>query len=99
MISNEQRIIAIKKRLEALDPTFINIIDDSAKHAGHAGAQSGAGHFTLEIASAEFTGKTPVACHRMIYDAIGNLMGSEIHALSIKLNSFDNTALTLAVEN
>jgi len=84
MLNNEQRITAIKKRLETLEPTFINIIDDSAQHAGHTSAQGG-GHFTLEIAAAIFTGKTPVTCHRLIYDAIGNLMGSEIHALSIKI--------------
>lgn len=85
MMTNEQRIAAIKKRLETLEPTFIKVIDDSGKHAGHTGAASGAGHFTLEIAAAAFSGKNPIACHRIVYDAIGNLMGSEIHALSIKL--------------
>lgn len=84
-MNNQQRIQAIKNRLQALEPTELNIIDDSHKHIGHAGAQSGAGHFTLEIASAEFKGKNAVACHRLIYAAIGNLMGPEIHALSIKL--------------
>lgn len=86
-MTNEQRLIAIRKRLDVLEPSFINIIDDSAKHQGHLGAQSGAGHFTLEIAAPVFMGKTPLACHRLIYDAIGNLMGSEIHALVIKLVS------------
>jgi len=84
-MTNEQRIIAIQKRLAVLEPSFINVIDDSAQHSGHAGAQSGAGHFTLEISSPLFSGKTLVARHRMIYDAIGNLMGPEIHALSIQL--------------
>ena len=84
-MTNEQRIIAIQKRLAALEPSFINIIDDSAKHIGHAGASSGAGHFTLEISAPAFEGKTSIACHRMIYDAIGNLMHSEVHALAIKM--------------
>ncbi len=85
MLTNEQRIIAIRKRLDALEPTFMNITDDSAKHRGHAGAQSGGGHFSLEISAPVFAGKTPLTCHRMIYDALGNLMDTEIHALSIKV--------------
>ena len=85
MLSNEQRIIAIQKRLAVLEPSFIKVIDDSAKHVGHAGAASGAGHFTLEIAAPIFKGKTPITCHRLIYDAIGNLKGREINALTIIL--------------
>lgn len=85
MMTNEQRIDAIKKRLQVLDPLTLQVIDDSHKHVGHEGAKNGAGHFTLEILSQQFEGKTAVACHRLIYDAIGNLMGPEIHALAIKL--------------
>ena len=96
MMNNEQRIIAIQKRLQTLDPLSLNIIDDSQKHIGHEGAKNGAGHFTVEINSPQFKGKTAVACHRLIYGAIGNLMGAEIHALAIKLVT--NTS-TLKTEN
>ena len=85
MMNTEQRIEAITNRLQALEPTQLNIIDDGHKHVGHEGAKSGAGHFTIEIASKDFDGKNLVACHRLIYDALGNLIGPEIHAVAIKL--------------
>lgn len=81
----EHRIDAIRKRLACLNPTTLNITDDSHKHIGHEGAKSGGGHFTIEIASPLFSGKSKIACHRLIYDALGNLMGREIHAVSIQI--------------
>lgn len=67
----------------AFDPTFLNVIDDSPKHAGHAGAKEG-GHFAVEIVSAAFAGKKPLECHRMVYAALAPLKDS-IHALSIRV--------------
>ena len=69
-----------------LDPTEITITDDSQHHIGHAGAKSGGGHFSLHIAAPAFEGKSLVQCHRLIYDALGDLMKTHIHALSIHID-------------
>ena len=76
-------IDAMRARLAALEPTVIEIIDDSARYAGHAGAQSGGGHYRLSIVSPRFTGCRTMERHRLVYDALGPLMKREIHALSI----------------
>ncbi len=73
----------IRERLASLQPTVLELIDDSAKHAGHAGAASGGKHFQLRIISACFKDRPTLARHRMVYDALGSLMHKEIHALSI----------------
>ena len=75
----------MRKRLEqALAPSKLELRDDSAQHAGHAGAAPGGNtHWNLTIVSAEFTGKPTLARHRMIYAALGELMQNPIHALSI----------------
>ena len=69
--------------LAALQPTLIEIIDDSRQHVGHAGARDGGGHYRLRIVSAQFSGKSTLARHRMIYSALGEMMKHEIHALNI----------------
>jgi len=69
---------------EALAPTRLVIHDDSQSHAGHAGAKAGGGHFYATIVSSVFEGKTPVRRHQLVYEALGELMRSDIHALSIK---------------
>ena len=74
----------LRERLSALKPLRLELIDDSAKHAGHAGAKSGGGHYRLLIVSAEFSGKSTLARHRLVYDALDELMRSKIHALSIQ---------------
>ena len=74
----------LRERLSGLKPLRLELIDDSAKHAGHAGARSGGGHYRLLIVSAEFSGKSTLARHRLIYDALDELMRSKIHALSIQ---------------
>ena len=74
----------IRNRLSVLAPERIELIDDSHLHAGHAGARSGGGHYQLDIVSAAFVGKNTVARHRLIYDALGDMMRQEIHALSIQ---------------
>lgn len=82
-------IEAMRARLAALDPVSIEVIDDSAKHAGHAGAKGGGGHFRLTIVSPRFTGCRTMERHRLVYDALGPLMKREIHALSITARSPD----------
>ena len=76
-------IDAMRASLAALEPIAIEIIDDSAKHAGHAGARGGGGHFRLSIVSPRFAGCKTMERHRLVYDALGPLMKREIHALSI----------------
>lgn len=79
------RVTMIRERLTAaLAPQSIDVQDDSAAHAGHAGARSGGGHFTVTIVSAAFAGKSLVERHRMVYDALGAAMRDEIHALVIR---------------
>lgn len=73
----------LRERLASLAPLAIEIIDDSALHAGHAGAGQG-GHYRLRIVADAFSGKSTVARHRLVYAALGELMRSKIHALSIK---------------
>ncbi len=85
MMSPAERSDAIRERLEtALSPELIEIEDDSASHAGHEGAKAGGGHFNLTVVAAAFEGKSPIERHRMVYDAMGEMMQHEIHALSIK---------------
>ena len=74
----------LRERLAGLMPLRLELIDDSALHAGHAGARSGGGHYRLLVVSAEFSGQTTLARHRLIYNALGELMRSKIHALSIQ---------------
>ena len=77
------RIALIQERLSgALSPLALEVIDDSWQHAGHAGARSG-GHFTVNITSAAFEGKRLLQRHRLVYDALGEAMKTEIHALQI----------------
>lgn len=74
----------IRRRLGTLAPLRLDLEDESAKHAGHAGAAPGGNtHWKLTIVSDAFAGTNTVARHRMIYQALGELMQSPIHALSI----------------
>ena len=80
------RVEKIKCLLHAkLDPAELELHDDSQSHAGHAGArESGGGHFYATIVSSAFEGKTLIRRHQLVYEALGELMRTEIHALSIK---------------
>lgn len=79
------RIGRIRDRLhEALRPTVMEVVDESHLHAGHAGAQSGRGHYRLRIVSRQFEGLLPLARHRAVYEALGDMMETDIHALSIQ---------------
>jgi BolA protein len=81
----DERIDRIRARLtQALQPESLQIIDESAKHAGHAGAASGGGHFIVHIVAAAFQDKPLIQRHRLVYDALGDMLQSDIHALSIQ---------------
>lgn len=79
----------IRERLAVLDPISIEIDDDSALHAGHAGARSGGGHYRLTIVAECFQGKNTVARHRLVYDALGDLMRTRVHALAVRALTAD----------
>ncbi|BCO30328.1 BolA family transcriptional regulator [Thiohalobacter sp. COW1] len=80
-----ERVAMIRERLTAaLQPEDLEIQDDSARHAGHEGAKGGGGHFNVRIVSPAFAGRNLLERHRMVYDALGDAMHSEIHALSIQ---------------
>ena len=75
----------IEQRLsERLTPAHLDIQDDSAKHAGHRGATSAGGHYRVVIVSDEFEGRTLIERHRLVNEAVSDLFGSQIHALSMR---------------
>jgi BolA family transcriptional regulator, general stress-responsive regulator len=83
-MNNKEKTVSIEKLLkEKLAPSQLNIIDDSAKHIGHAG--EGKGHFTVEIASNQFENKSLIQCHRLVYQALDSMMEKHIHALCIRV--------------
>lgn len=79
----------IKERLSILQPISLSIKDDSAMHAGHAG-NTGGGHFTLSIVSSQFSQKSQIIRHRLIYQVLDDLIPLQIHALSILAISPDD---------
>lgn len=83
-MSAEPRIAAIRAALETVfHPEVLEIIDDSARHAGHAGARDGRGHFKVRIVAVAFAGQGLLARHRAVYAALGALMQTDIHALQV----------------
>jgi BolA family transcriptional regulator, general stress-responsive regulator len=82
---NAERIRRMREALQSLAPRTLEIVDDSAKHAGHVGARGGLGHFQLTISADALDGMMPVAAHRKIYAALGSMMQTDIHALSIAI--------------
>ena len=89
------RVKLIKHRIEqALNPSNLAIIDDSIQHSGHVGAiQSGVGNFNIRVVSKHFQDKSSIERHRLIYLALGDAMGTDIHALSIKAQTPEEAAL------
>lgn len=82
------RLSLIKQRLQtALSPQHLIVTDESEDHYGHAGAKSGGGHFSVEIIAEIFKQKSLMERHRLIYQALGELMDGEIHALRIRAKS------------
>lgn len=85
---NAHRIEQIRDALQqALAPSVIEVEDDSHRHAGHAGARDGRGHFNVHVVSERFAGMAPLARHRAVYAALGTLMETDIHALSIRAHT------------
>jgi BolA family transcriptional regulator, general stress-responsive regulator len=79
------RLDRLDSRLRAaLAPVDLEIIDDSHRHAGHAGAADGRGHFTIIVVSERFRGLPVVRRHRLVYEAVGDMMSTDVHALSIQ---------------
>ena len=72
----------IKNLLQALAPTSVDLIDESAQHAGHKG-NGGGGHYKLNITSSHFCGKSQIMRHRLVYQALADLIPHKVHALSI----------------
>lgn len=82
------RVKEIEQQLQArFQPTWLEVLDESAAHAGHAGANAdGFGsHFRVRIASTAFDGKSRVASHRLVYDAMQNFFAQGLHALAIEI--------------
>ncbi len=78
------RITRMREALaRELSPSHLNIEDESHRHKGHAGAADGRGHFRVQIVAAAFENKMPLARHRLVYAALGDMMTTDIHALSI----------------
>jgi BolA protein len=84
---NAERIARMREALQALAPEALEIRDDSHKHAGHEGARDGRGHFAVDIVSSAFAGLAPLARHRRVYAALGEMMQTDIHALQIVARS------------
>jgi BolA protein len=79
------RLERIRARITgALAPQQLDVIDESHKHVGHEGARDGRGHFRVRVVAEAFRGKPPLARHRMVYEAVGDLMQTDIHALAIE---------------
>jgi BolA protein len=78
------RIERLTGRLQALAPDHLEVIDESDRHAGHAGAADGRGHFSIVVMSKHFAGQSTLRRHRLVYEAVGDMMVTDIHALSIQ---------------
>jgi BolA family transcriptional regulator, general stress-responsive regulator len=75
----------MRRRLESLDPTRVELIDDSEMHRGHGGHNpAGESHFSLAIESAKFAGKSRIERQRMVHQALGEMVGNRVHALTIR---------------
>jgi BolA family transcriptional regulator, general stress-responsive regulator len=85
LIVTPTRLDAIRERLQvSLHPELLDIADESHLHAGHAGARDGRGHFRVTIVSRAFAGQTRLHRHRLVYEALGPMMQTDIHALTIQ---------------
>jgi BolA protein len=82
----------IRQRLAVLEPVSLDLVDESSQHAGHSGWREGGGtHWRLAIISPRFAGQSAVARHRLVYQAIGELMQNPIHALAITAQTPEET--------
>jgi BolA protein len=88
------RVALIRERLAAaFTPGEIEVLDESHLHKGHVGARDGKGHFRVKIVSNRFTGLPPLQRHRLVYDAVADLMRSDIHALAVSAITEDEARL------
>jgi BolA family transcriptional regulator, general stress-responsive regulator len=88
---NEALIGELRSALQAaLAPASLEITDDSARHAGHAGATSG-GHFKVRLVAEAFRGRSALERHRLVYAALAPLMAGRVHALNITARTPDET--------
>ncbi len=86
--ANAERVLRMRGLLEAaFAPASLDVVDDSHRHIGHAGARDGLGHFTIDIVSEAFAGQPPLARHRAVYAALGGMMATDIHALAIRAHT------------
>jgi BolA protein len=84
-MTDTDHVARIRARLtEALAPERLEIVDESHKHAGHAGARGGGGHYWADIVAGAFAGRPLLERHRMVYAALGDMMNQEIHAFSMR---------------
>ena len=83
------RVERIREALTVLQPSSLEIKDDSKAHAGHAGARDGRGHFSVFVVSAQFEGLSALQRHKRVYAAVAELMETDIHALAIRAHSPD----------
>ncbi|MEO6365466.1 MAG: BolA family protein [Luteimonas sp.] len=89
-METSRRVATIRAALEsAFAPQQLEIRDDSHRHAGHAGARDGRGHFSVAIVSTSFAGMNAVTRHRAVYAALGDLMSTDVHALAIRARTPD----------
>ena len=80
----KNRVLAIRARLmSAFSPSELEVIDESHLHAGHPGARDGRGHYRVNIVSPMFAGRSRLERHRMVFAALGSMMQTDIHALSV----------------
>lgn len=87
------RVELIRNKLQtAFSPEVLDVIDDSHLHAGHPGARDGKGHFRVRLVSKSFAGASTLERHRMVYAALGSLMNTDIHALSVDASAPNNSA-------
>ena len=83
-MTGERRERLARRLEECLRPDLLEVIDDSHRHAGHAGAADGRGHFTVLIVSRRFAGLGTLQRHKIVYEVVGDMMITDIHALSIQ---------------
>ena len=89
------RVERLTERLRSgLEPETLEVIDDSHHHVGHAGAADGRGHFTVLVVAQRFAGLNTVRRHRLVYEVVGDMMDTDIHALSIQALAPGETPVT-----
>jgi len=89
-VNTAQRLNEIRRRLDAaFQPVVLDVTDEGRHHVGHEGAKDGRGHFRVHIVAAAFAGRSPIQRHRLIYQALGGLMQSDVHALAIDARAPD----------